>query len=152
MELGRVTPIVVTSAIYRRGDDIERLRQKFGFSDFLEKPFRLEDAVQLMGDYLREDTDARASDADVAEDGELVPDLDLVETPLSTLAIPRLLCDLADARKTGILTLRQDEITKVIVFERGRGDSSTCVTRCWLKRRRRPFTFARFNASLGLGP
>jgi len=119
MELGRITPIVVSSAIYQAGPDVERLRQTYGFTDFLEKPFKAEEVRRLFTEYLAEEAEAVAADREVEEDGAPMEVLEITQIALSEMGIPALLQQLHRTRKTGILTLRNNEITKVLFFQDG---------------------------------
>lgn len=119
MELGRITPIIVTSAIYKPGPDVDRLKQTFGFTDFLEKPFRLEDVERLFLEYLPDESEAPSGEREAFEDGHPVKLPEITQLALTEMGVPALLKQLFRAKKSGILTVRQADITKVLFFENG---------------------------------
>jgi hypothetical protein len=70
----------------------EKIAREVGFTEFLPKPFRLDDLTCLFDQYLREETERAAPDTDLYEDGVLQNTLalrkDIVRAPAERISPP----------------------------------------------------------------
>lgn len=102
----RDLPVVMMTAMFHSTEQIEQAKQEYGATEFLLKPFKVEDLYWLLDTFF-----ARPG----MEDAEKKT----LSGQLSEHALPVLLNQLYSKKTTGILTLQREETKKVIYFKGG---------------------------------
>ncbi|MDT8419398.1 MAG: response regulator [Desulfuromonadales bacterium] len=102
----RDLPVVMMTAMFHSTEQIDQAKQEYGATEFLLKPFKIEDLYWLLDSFF-----ARPG----MEDAEKKT----LTGQLSEHALPVLLNQFYSRKTTGILTLQRDEIKKVIYFKSG---------------------------------
>ncbi|MFC2172520.1 DUF4388 domain-containing protein [Acidobacteriota bacterium] len=116
-ELGRVTPIVLLSAIYQEGAEISDLIDRYYFNEFLPKPFDEDKIRGILSSYLAEKTEVKVAEPGLQTDRPDAPTT--IEGDLANTAIADILFDLYQQAKTGMLYVTAGEITKVLYIDQG---------------------------------
>jgi CheY-like chemotaxis protein len=116
-ELGKVTPVVLVSAIYRKGEDSRELLYLYSLAAFLEKPFAIPEVEALLKDFLSDVPEAVVEPFESAEEDR--PCDYRPENRLEIRPVPVLLNELYRDRKSGVLYVSKGEVTKIVQFEHG---------------------------------
>ncbi len=103
-------PVILMTAIHRGTDQAKKAKEEFGATEYLLKPFSLDNLYQRILGLLGEEY--RVADIKERETAT-------IEGSLAETAFPKLLHDLYALKVTGLLHLSLDERKKVIYFMEG---------------------------------
>jgi len=99
-------PVVMMTAMFHSTDQIEQAKQEYGATEFLLKPFKVEDLYWLIDSLFPEEK----------------PYSDIKKNRIGTLSehsLPILLNQFYSQKATGFLTLHREEIKKVVYLKGG---------------------------------
>lgn len=105
-EKTRDLPVVMMTAMFHSVDQIEQAKKDYGTTDFLLKPFKVEDLYWLLDKLLIQ--------SDVA-----APESQSVEGQLTEDSLPILLNQLYKDQATGVLNLLREKTKKIVYFKGG---------------------------------
>jgi len=106
-EKTRDLPVVMMTAMFHSVEQIEQAKKDYGTTDFLLKPFKVEDLYWLLDKLL------------IQSDEVTEPESHSVEGQLTEDYLPILLNQLYSDQATGILNLQREETKKVVYFKGG---------------------------------
>ncbi|MBZ0270823.1 response regulator [bacterium] len=113
---GRITPIVLMSAVYKTPKMQLEAKNKYGADEFVEKPFQLSRLMDLVNRFLASrDQTPLPREIDAAGEPVMPAEVERPELPpvvlegeLASVPFPELLHDLYVLNKSGRLTVRSD--------------------------------------------
>ncbi|PLX86868.1 MAG: hypothetical protein C0618_08200 [Desulfuromonas sp.] len=104
-KITRNMPVVMMTAMFHNLDQIEQAKKDYGATEFLLKPFKVEDLYWLLDTLF---ADGASTDGGASQEGQL-----------SEHFLPLLLNQLYSKRATGLLTLNHHDKKKVVYFKGG---------------------------------
>ena len=131
-EEGKLTPIILMSAIYKSYKLQAEARKKYGANDFIEKPFQLSALLDKVYSYIGEgkpegskpvtkESSAEAGSFTEADINKKLAELDntVLEGTLGEFAFPSLIHKIHVLGRSGILYLTADNKSKELAFKEG---------------------------------